>query len=830
MIYPDNFEQKLRFDRVRQALKEHCLTAQGAEKVDQMHFSTNFDEVSLMVSETAEMFTIITTEPDFPAEEFPDLREAIARIRIDGLYLEEPELAALCVALLLVRSTVNFFSSKEENVYPNLRLRAADVAVYPVLIERIERILDKHGRIRDSASPELANIRRETASVQSSVSRRLAAILKHAQTDGIVDADAAATVRDGRSVIPVPSANKRRLSGIVLDESATGRTSFIEPAEVVALNNQLRELAYAERREIIKILTDISATVRPYSDEILFSIDFLAHLDFLKAKARFAADTDSILPTFENRQGFYWHSARHPLLFLQLRAQSKPIVPLDIELEPPLQRILLISGPNAGGKSVCLQTVGIIQYMFQCGMLVPMADGSKIGFFDNIFIDMGDEQSIENDLSTYSSHLNNMKYFLRHATPSTLILIDEFGTGTEPTLGGAIAESVLAELNRHQVFGVITTHYTNLKHFAAQTDGIHNGAMLFDTHAIKPLFRLQMGQPGSSFAFEIARKIGLPESILADAKDKMGQEHLDFDKHLREIVRDKNYWEQKRQQIKENEKRLAEILERYNTALQNIRKERHDILEKAREQSRTLLSETNRQIENTISEIRASQADKERTRAARAAIDQFKAEAESKLTPDADDRIEKQLQRIKDRQNRKRQRQQKEGSAEPAKAEQQKPLAIELGSTVTVDNNPSQTGEVIKLNAQEALVAIGNLQMNIKLSRLTPISNSAAKKQKKVQVLVSSNVGDAVREKKLNFKPELDVRGLRTDEAIERVAAFLDEAIMCEQSRLSILHGKGNGILRQMIRQYLNSQPFVKTVRDEHVQFGGAGITIVEIE
>ncbi len=829
MIYPDNFEEKLRFGLVRQVVKDYCLTPQGAEKVDQMHFSTDFDEVSLRVNETAEMLSILSNEPDFPAEEFPDLREGMARIRVDGLYLEEAELAALCMALILVRQTVRFFETRDEKLYPSLRQRAADVAVYPVLIERIERILDKHGRIRDNASAELANIRREMSSVQSNVSRRLASILKQAQTDGIVEADASVTVRDGRTVIPVPAANKRRINGIVLDESSTGRTSFIEPAEVVALNNQLRELGYAERREIIKILTDISASIRPYSDEVLFSIDFLAHLDFVKAKARYALATDSICPVFENRQGFYWHGARHPLLFLQLKAQSKPIVPLDIELEAPLQRILIISGPNAGGKSVCLQTVGILQYMFQCGMLVPLDDGSKMGFFERIFIDMGDEQSIENDLSTYSSHLNNMKNFLRHANSRTLILIDEFGTGTEPTLGGAIAESVLAELNRKEVFGVVTTHYTNLKHFAAQTEGIHNGAMQFDTHAIKPLFRLQMGQPGSSFAFEIARKIGLPESILADAKEKMGQEHLDYDKHLREIVRDKNYWEQKRQSIKENEKRLAEVLERYNQALQNIRKERHDILEKAREQSRTLLSETNKRIENTISEIRTSQADKEKTRAARAAMEQFKAEAETKFTPEDDDHIERQIQKIKDRENRKKNRA-KKGSATSETVEEKKPLEVVVGSLVSIDGNASQTGEVLKINGKEALVAVGNLQTTVKVDRLTVVSNSAMKKQKRVQVVVGSNVGDAVREKKLNFKPELDVRGLRTDEAIEQVSAFLDEAIMCEQPRLSILHGKGNGILRQMIRQYLNSQPFVESVHDEHVQFGGAGITIVELK
>lgn len=830
MIYPDNFEDKLRFCRLRQKLKELCLTQLGAEKVDEMHFSSDYDAVIAQVSETAEMLTIISQESDFPSGEFPDLREPIARIRIDGLYLEEPELAALCMALLLVKQTVRFFSNAEEQKYPYLKQRTSDVAVYQLLIERIERVLDKFGRVRDSASPELADIRRQMAAKQSQVQRRLVAILKQAQTEGIVEVDAAVTVRDGRTVIPVPAANKRRLNGIVLDESATGRTSFIEPAEVVALNNELRELGYAERREVIKILTDISSTIRPYSDDILFSIDYLAHLDFLRAKARYAQATDSALPHCENRQGFCWHDARHPLLYLQLKAQQKEIVPLSIELEAPLQRILIISGPNAGGKSVCLQTVGIVQYMFQCGMLVPMSEGSKMGFFDNVFIDMGDEQSIENDLSTYSSHLTNMKYFVRYANEKTLLLIDEFGTGTEPMLGGAIAESVLSELNKKEAYGVITTHYTNLKHFAAQTEGIHNGAMLFDTHAISPLFRLQMGQPGSSFAFEIARKIGLPESILADAKQKMGQDHLDFDKHLREIVRDKNYWEQKRQQIKENEKRLAEVLERYNVALQNVRAERRAILDKAREQSQSLLSETNKRIENTIKEIRDSQADKERTKLARQQMEEFKQKADDMLQTPDNDVIERKIKKIKDREKRKQERENKQGKAQEPLAAPKKEIELSVGAAAIIDGNEQHLCEILSINGREALVAVGNLQMNVKLTRLQAISSSAAKRQKQVKVIVPSNIGDSVREKKLNFKPELDVRGLRTDDALDRVAAFVDEAIVCEQSRLSILHGKGNGILRQMIRQYLHTLPFISSVRDEHVQMGGAGITVVEIE
>ncbi|MBP5366212.1 MAG: Smr/MutS family protein [Bacteroidales bacterium] len=832
MIYPDNFEEKLKFGKIRASLKELCLSNLGAEIVDSMAFSADYEQIMHLLQETWEMYRILNEEDGFALSEFNDLREALNRIRIEGLYLEEEELVALYHDLKNTKDLVAFFEKSPEEKYPLLKAKSAEVFVYPLLISRIESILDKYGRIKDSASPELARIRRDILSKQSSVSKRLTQILKQAQTEGFVDADATVTVRDGRAVIPVPAANKRRIGGIVLDESASGRTSFIEPTEVVQLNNELRELGYAERREVIRILTDVASAVRPYIDDILSSYRYLGYIDFVRAKAKYAVAIEAVLPVLENRQGMYWSQARHPLLYMQLRQQGKAIVPLDIELEAPLQRILIISGPNAGGKSVCLQTVGIVQYMLQCGMLVPVAEGSKMGIFDNIFIDMGDEQSIENDLSTYSSHLTNMKHFVRNASDKTLLLIDEFGTGTEPMLGGAIAESVLAELNRKGAFGVITTHYTNLKHFAAQTEGIHNGAMLFDTHAIQPLFRLQMGQPGSSFAFEIARKIGLPESILNDAKEKIGQDHLDFDKHLREIVRDKHYWENKRQTVKENEKRLAEVLERYNAELQNVKRERREILDKARRQSEELLAEANRRIENTIREIRESQAEKERTKSVREELKQFKDEM---LNSEADDNdlIERKIQKIKERERRKnerRNRQQTQTTEAPEK-QQADNTPIVKGDMVMIDNEADRIAEVLQIGPKDALVAIGNLQTTVKVSRLQKVSNNAARKQQRPQVTVYvSNVGDEVRERKLNFKPEIDVRGMRTDEALEKVSAFVDEALLCEQTHLRILHGKGNGILRQMIRQQLRSLPFVVSVGDEHVQFGGAGITIVELE
>lgn len=837
MLYPDNLEDKLKFGKIRKALKDRCLSPVGCEYVDAMSFLTSYEDIIRLLGEVKEMCEIRQGDAEFPASEFPDLRESIKRIRVEGLYLEEAELAELCKVLKQVKSMVRFFELSEEHDYLLLKQLTCDVPVYPVLIDRIDSMLDKFGHIKDNASPDLAQIRRDIASKQSAVSKRLVAIMKQAQSDGIVEADASISVRDGRSVIPVPSGNKRRISGIVLDESSTGRTSYIEPAEVVAMNNELRELHYAERREIIRILTDMSSAIRPYIQEIIVSLEYLGYMDFVRAKAGYAYDTESTMPTIEDRQGMYWADARHPLLYMQLKEQGRAIVPLEIELESPLQRILIISGPNAGGKSVCLQTVGILQYMMQCGMLVPMAPSSKMGVFNDIFIDMGDEQSIENDLSTYSSHLTNMKHFVRYANNKSIILIDEFGTGTEPMLGGAIAESVLAELNRKGVYGVITTHYTNLKHFAAQTEGLHNGAMLFDTHAIQPLFRLQMGQPGGSFAFEIARKIGLPESILAEAKEKMGQEHLDFDKHLREIVRDKNYWENKRQSVKEQEKRLSEVLERYNKELERIKQERKDVLSKAKLKAEEIISEANSRIENTVREIREAQAAKERTKELRDDMEAFRQKVAEVDTVDSDDAIERKMQKLRERQERKEKNKQKKHNGE-TQADNKKPESVSVdnsplkaGDWVIIDGDKDRRGEIITVGDKDAQIAIGNLKTNIKLNRLTRISSNQNKKADKPRVVITySNVGDTVREKKLNFKPELDVRGLRTDDALEKVAAFVDEAIMCEQTRLSILHGKGNGILRQMIRQWLNAQPFVRSVRDEHVQFGGAGISIVELD
>lgn len=818
----------------------------GREMVTSMEMLTDYEPIMQKLQEVNEMLALISSSDNdlLPSDEFNDPREMFNRIRIIGLHLEEDELADLHTILSLIRQTVSFFNRNqvdsvgEDNYpYPTLRLLTDDIQTFPLLIQTIDKVVDKYGRIKDSASPELAQTRRDIRDKESQITRRLNQILKQAQTDGIVEADASVSIRDGRAVIPVAAANKRRLQGIVMDESASGRTSYIEPAEIVSMNNDLRELQYAERREIIRILTSLTDNIRPYSEDILDGVDMLAKIDFIRGKAIYARDIDAVMPEVDKKAGTYIYGGRHPLLHVQLKAQGKSVVPLDIELKWPNARIAIISGPNAGGKSVCLQTVGILHYMLQCGLLVPVKEGSKMGIFKDILIDMGDEQSIENDLSTYSSHLTNMKMFVKVCSKSSLILIDEFGTGTEPAIGGAIAESVLDELNKMKAWGVITTHYTNLKHFAAQTDGLVNAAMLFDTHKIEPLFKLRMGQPGSSFAFEIARKIGLPESILESAKEKIGQEHLDFDKHLREIIRDKNYYEQRREQIRQREKRVEELESQYDQGLQNIKRERREILDKAKAEAQQLLSETNRRIENTIREIKESQAEKQKTKEAREALNAFEQTVEeSDADKEREASINRKIEKIKRQQEQREKRRAQQGNTPEVSAEKKTPeLAIEVGAMVQIDGKADRIGEILKINKNEALVAMGGMQSNIKLSRLKAISKSAAKKSagsasaNMALARTYSNVMEAVREKKLNFKPDIDVRGMRTDEAIEQVAGFIDEAIICEQSQVRILHGKGNGILRQQLRIFLRSIDGVQHIADEDIRLGGAGITVVTL-
>lgn len=623
MIYPSHFESKIGFDKIKIFLKEKCISSLGEEKVDDIRFSSDINTISTLVSQTQEFINLISENDSFPTDAYFDIRSYLSRIKIEGSFLTENELFEIQRSLLTIKEIIAFINSKEDKLYPELKALSKDILLFPPILQRIDTILNKFGKIKDNASPELARIRKEKLVTASSISRILDHIIRKAQAEGYTEKDITPSVREGRLVIPVIPAFKRKINGIVHDESASGKTIYIEPAEVVEANNQISELKIQEKREITKILTAFTDFVRPYIPELLHSYDFLGTIDFIRAKALFSIEIGGIKPVIEDNTIIDWINSYHPLLYLSLKKQQKNIIPLTILLTNE-HRLLLISGPNAGGKSVCLKTVGLLQYMMQCGLPVPMKENSTMGIFEHIFIDIGDEQSIENDLSTYSSHLSNMKFFIKNSNEKTLILIDEFGSGTEPQIGGAIAEAELNVFNQNKTFGVITTHYTNLKHFASQTDGIINGAMLYDRHLMQPLFQLKIGNPGSSFAIEIARKIGLPESIISEATEKIGLDHINYDKNLQDIARDKHYWENKRQQIRLKEKKLEEISEQLRSELESIDKQRKIIIREAKSEANLLLSNTNATIENTIRQIKESNADKEKARLSRKNIEELK--------------------------------------------------------------------------------------------------------------------------------------------------------------------------------------------------------------
>ena len=822
MTYPKNFEQKTGFDQIRSLIKEKCLSALGIDYTDRMEFSTDYEVIRKQLNQTWEFVHIIENSDDFPANFFFDVRPSLKRIRIEGTFLEETELFDLRRSLDTIQGILRFLrpdSEEDEIKYPFLYELSKEVGSFPQLIKQIDAILDKFGHIKDNASPALAQIRSSITSTLASISRNLNAILRTAQSEGFVDKEVTPTMRDGRLVIPVAPSYKRKIKGIVHDESVSGKTIFIEPAEVVEANNRVRELENEERREVVRILTSFTDELRPFIDEIIYSYEFLAEIDFIRAKALLAIEIGGVLPTFENIRQIEWFHAIHPLLFLSLKRQGKTVVPLDLTLDEK-NRILLISGPNAGGKSVCLKTVGLLQYMLQCGLLVPMHDNSRTGIFKDIFIDIGDEQSIEDDLSTYSSHLTHMKYFIRNAGENSLLLIDEFGGGTEPQIGGAIAEALLDRFNQKRAYGVITTHYQNLKHFAEDSEGIINGAMLYDRHLMQPLFKLSIGNPGSSFAIEIARKIGLPEEVIASASEKVGSAYIDMDKYLQDIVRDKRYWENKRQNIRLREKKLEELTARYEADLTDLEKRRKELIKQAKGDAAQLLSEANARIENTIREIKEAQAEKEKTRAARQKFEQFKNELNQE--PEADDMVSRKLRQINDRKKRKQQKK-KEEAAQPAT-----PAIIAPGDAVRLKGQTS-VGEVLETDGNQVTVAFGMLKSTVKADRLEKVSKSQIKKENAKATFLGVQTTDDMREKQLHFKQEIDVRGMRADEALQAVTYFIDDAIQVGCSRVRILHGTGTGVLRQVIRQYLKTVPGVSHFQDEHVQFGGAGITVVEL-
>ena len=863
MIYPNNFEQKIGFNEIRELLKARCLSTLGKEKVDEMTFSTDANVVNEWLSQVREFRRLQEEKDDFPMQYFFDVRESIKRIRLENTHLEENEVWDLRRSLQTIADIVKYLERGAEETangetrypYPALHCLTKEVTTFPAIIRRIDSILDKFGKIKDSATMTLAGIRHDLSKMEGSISRTLYTILHAAQKDGLVDKDVTPAVRDGRLVIPVSPTVKRKINGIVHDESATGKTVFIEPTEVVEANNKVRELEAAERREIVRILTVFSDELRPQIQEILNSYNFLAQIDLIYAKTELAKLTKAFEPEVKAEPHLDWIRAIHPLLQLSLEKQGKKVVPLDIMLrdersevkgERNVGRLLIISGPNAGGKSVCLKTVGLLQYMLQCGLSIPIGDRSTTGIFDSIMIDIGDEQSIENDLSTYSSHLLNMKQMMKQANAHTLLLIDEFGGGTEPTIGGAIAEAVLKQLWEKKAFGVITTHYHNLKHFAEDHEGVVNGAMLYDRGQMQALFQLSIGQPGSSFAIEIARKTGLPEEVINDASDIVGRDYIKSDKYLQDIVRDKRYWEGKRQTIHQHEKSLEGHIQRYETNLEEIERERKDILRRAQQQADELLAEANRKIENAIREIKEAQAEKERTRVIREELQEFRQQVTSDDTRGlmSEEDFAKKLRQMEERKARKAQRKERKGEEEKAAS---KKLAEHAKTNKDAENRPLEIGDTVRIKGlntigkiesiqgKQATVIFGDVRSKMKLERLERAEKpkgtaSSANKHEALAVQTSKVTRATMEDRRHNFHQDLDVRGMRGDEAIDTVMHFIDDAILIGMSRVRILHGTGSGILRQLIRQYLNTVPNVTKARDEHVQFGGAGITVVDLD
>lgn len=833
MIYPSTFEQKIGFDQIRLLLKKHCSSSLGQEKVDEIAFLTRFDVLVEQLDRGDEFRRILQSEQNFPESYFLDVRPALKRLRIEGTWMDEAELFDLRRSLESILKITRFFAPDSEGntPYPRLSALAGETAVYPEVLKKIDSILSKFGKILDNASPELARIRRELTQTMSGLSRRLSQIMKQAQSEGFVEKDASPSMRDGRLVIPVSPMYKRKIHGIVHDESATGKTVFIEPEELVEANNRIRELENEERREVIRILVTFSDDIRPFAEEMALSYQFLGEIDFVRAKARFALDINAIRPRMEDGPSLDWVKAVHPLLMLSFRKQHKEVVPLTLCLDA-LRRILIISGPNAGGKSVCLKTVGLLQYMVQCGLMIPVHDSSHVGWFERLFIDIGDEQSIENDLSTYSSHLLNMKHFLRHAQGSTLLLIDEFGSGTEPKIGGAMAEACLDRFNAQGAFGVITTHYSNLKHYADEHEGLMNGAMLYDRHEMRPLFVLETGRPGSSFAIEIARKIGLPEEVIADASAKVGSDYIDMDKFLQDIVRDKRYWEGKRQSIRQQEKKLAELTERYEADLSDINKQRKEILSKAKSDASLLLSDSNALIENTIRGIKEAQAEKDRTRELRKELQEFKktvSVSDSVVDAEAEALIQKRLANKVEKIRRKEEEKARRGTATAptvVPVAKPKPVLV-LKDTVRIKGQ-NAVGTILEIKGSKAVIAFGSVKSTVLLDNLEPAK--LQKEKENPYTTLGRRTSDEIREKKLQFKQDIDVRGQRGDEALQTVMYYVDDAIMTGVSRIRILHGTGTGALRQLIRQYLGTVPGVARFGDEHIQFGGAGITVVDLD
>ncbi len=803
MLYPKNFEEKIGFDKIRELLKEECSGTLGQSFVDKIRFSDNYEVILKLLRQTDEFIKIIQAGEPFPNSYFLDVTTSLDKARIENTFLMEEEFQDLKMSLGTFFKCIEFLEKKDEKFFPTLKELCNNLHIDKTLLKEIEKIIDDRGKVRNNASPELQRIRASMLEAQSSARKKLEAILKSLKGQNLVNEDTSLTIREGRMVIPLAVEYKRRIKGFVHDTSSSGQTVYIEPEEVLEINNEIRELEYEERREIVRILIALTDKIRPHVPDLKRAYSFLGIIDFIRAKAQFSLKIGANFPDLAKKPALDWHNAKHPLLFLNFQKQGKNVVPLNIRLDEK-NRILLISGPNAGGKSVCLKTVGLLQYMLQCGLLIPATEGAKCGVFENLFIDIGDEQSIENDLSTYSSHLKNMKHFTLFANEKTLCLIDEFGTGTEPQLGGAIAEAILEDLNEKKVYGVITTHYANLKVFAENTEGVINGAMRYDVKQLEPLFELEIGTPGSSFALEIAQKIGLPRSITQSARQKVGKDKIDMEKLLTELELDRKFYREKNKELQETQKQLDKTLKEYEKLKNFLENHRKQLMNEAKAQAKNLLKEANQKIEGVIKEIKENQAEKEKTKTVRKELDEYKESLipETVMIDKEEDNPNEEVEEI--------------GGS------------IEVGDFVKLKDQ-NAVGEVLAIKNKDVTVSIGDLKSTIKLNRLVKIKRKVYEQATKKPVAPAYTPMDMI-EKMQNFSSRLDVRGDRAEEALAKVATLIDEAIYLNQHELYIVHGKGDGILRNLIREHLRNYKEVASIQDEHADRGGAGVTIVKLK
>jgi len=800
MLYPKNFEDKLNFDKIREIITDNCLSNLGVKYVEKMRFSTDFDKIDKWQKQTSEFKKIIDQQEPFPANNYIDALQHLPKGKVPGSFYSEEELFDISLSLKTIVAALSFLKKRKED-FPVLFELASNIEVDAALIDAIEKIVDEKGQIKDNASPELSSIRSQVRKQESQLRSTVQSILKNAISKGYTDEGVTVALRNGRMVIPVNAASKRQLKGYIQDQSSTGQTVFVEPAESIEISNEIKELEYQQRREIIRLLTKVTDAIRPYIDDLKKAYNFLGIVDFVRAKAKLAIQLQSNLVYLKNEPMVKWHNARHPLLYLAHGKAGKKVVPLTIEMSQQ-QRILVVSGPNAGGKSVTLKTLGLLQYMFQCGLMVPTGEGSTMGIYKNIFIDIGDEQSIENDLSTYSSHLTNMKHFAIRSDKQTLFLIDEFGTGTEPQIGGAIAESILMELNNAKAQGVVTTHYGNLKKFADENEGLVNAAMRFDVDQLEPLYQLEVGKPGSSFALEIAQKIGLPRKILQKAKSSVGYEQIKFEKLLSKLEWDKKQQDERWQQLKENERKLQKELSQYQHLSEILENNKKKIINDAKEQAKNLLKEANQKVEKTIRDIKENKAEKEATKKLRKELNDFKKSIGDKETVKEPEETKYEVV----------------------------PGEIMAGDWVRLKGQTA-VGKVVNKKGKDLEIIIGNLTSKIKVNRLEKVSAKEARKTTREASTPTSRSGVNINQKMASFSPNLDIRGQRAEQALPKVDEMMDNALMLGYNELKIVHGKGDGILRQVVRDHLRrSYNNIKKMADEHADRGGSGVTLVELK